>query len=200
MTVLLTGATGFIGSRVLPRLVAQGESVRVLIRPATLACGTGGCETVQTSPFSRFLGLEVALYGVVGYLVLLVLSMDTLRRPLAGISSRLLLILSGTGLAFTIYLTYLELFVIKAICRWCVGSAVIITLIFIVALLDWRRRAALSGSLSQSATAPRQAARRPAVGRLLRSPSPLSGLSTATSAPVRCTRSRSVSRGPIVFP
>jgi uncharacterized membrane protein len=91
----------------------------------------------------------VALYGVVGYLVLLVLSMDTLRRPAAAISSRLLLILSGAGLAFTIYLTYLELFVIKAICRWCVGSAVIITLIFIVALLDWRRRAAPPGSLSQ---------------------------------------------------
>ena len=118
-------------------------------RIGTLACGTGGCETVQTSPFSRFLGLEVALYGVVGYLVLLVLSMDTLRRPAAANSSRLLLILSGAGLAFTIYLTYLELFVIKAICRWCVGSAVIITLIFIVALLDWRRRAAPPGSLSQ---------------------------------------------------
>jgi uncharacterized membrane protein len=118
-------------------------------RIGTLACGTGGCETVQTSPFSRFLGLEVALYGVVGYLVLLLLSMDTLRRPVAWTSSRLLLILSGVGLAFTIYLTYLELFVIKAICRWCVGSAVIITLIFIVALLDWRRRAAPPGSLSQ---------------------------------------------------
>lgn len=118
-------------------------------RIGTLACGTGGCETVQTSPFSRFLGLEVALYGVIGYLVLLVLSMDMLRRPVAGISSRLLPILSGVGLAFTIYLTYLELFVIKAICRWCVGSAVIITLIFIVALLDWRRRGAPPGSLSQ---------------------------------------------------
>ena len=118
-------------------------------RIGTLACGTGGCETVQTSPFSRFLGLEVALYGVIGYLVLLVLSMDTLRRPVAWTSSRLLVILSGVGLAFTIYLTYLELFVIKAICRWCVGSAVIITLIFIVALLDWRRRAAPPGSLSQ---------------------------------------------------
>jgi uncharacterized membrane protein len=115
-------------------------------RIGTLACGTGGCETVQTSPFSRFLGLEVALYGVVGYLVLLLLSMDTLRRPVAWTSSRFLLILSGVGLAFTIYLTYLELFVIKAICRWCVGSAIIITLIFIVALLDWRRRAAPPGS------------------------------------------------------
>ena len=96
----------------------------------TLACGTGGCETVQASPFSRFLGLEVALYGVVGYAVLLVLSMETLRRPAARLNSLLLLVFSGIGFAFTVYLTYLELFVIKAICRWCVGSAVIITLIF----------------------------------------------------------------------
>ena len=53
-------------------------------RIGTLACGTGGCETVQTSPFSRFLGLEVALYGAVGYLVLLVvcgmLSLVIVRR------------------------------------------------------------------------------------------------------------------------
>lgn len=112
----------------------------------TLACGTGGCETVQASPFSRFLGLEVALYGVVGYAVLLVLSMETLRRPAARLNSLLLLVFSGIGFAFTVYLTYLELFVIKAICRWCVGSAVIITLIFFVALLDWRRRAAQPGS------------------------------------------------------
>ncbi|HEY7028400.1 MAG TPA: vitamin K epoxide reductase family protein [Gemmatimonadales bacterium] len=115
----------------------------------TLACGTGGCETVQASPFSRFLGLEVALYGVVGYVFLLILSMETLRRPAARLSSLLLLLCSGIGLAFTFYLTYIELFVIKAICRWCVGSAVIITLIFIVALLDWRRRAAPLGSPSQ---------------------------------------------------
>ncbi len=118
-------------------------------RIGTLVCGTGGCETVQTSAFSRFLGLEVALYGVAGYLVLLLLSMETLRRPEARINSLLLLLLSGVGLSFTVYLTYLELFVIEAICRWCVGSAVIITLIFVVALLDWRRRAAQPGSLPQ---------------------------------------------------
>jgi uncharacterized membrane protein len=41
--------------------------------------------------------------------------------------------------AFTAYLTYLELFVIHAICRWCVGSALIILSIFILALLDNRR-------------------------------------------------------------
>jgi uncharacterized membrane protein len=41
--------------------------------------------------------------------------------------------------AFTVYLTYIELFVIHAICRWCVGSAVIILAIFIAAWLDSRR-------------------------------------------------------------
>jgi uncharacterized membrane protein len=54
-----------------------------------------------------------------------------------------LLLLSGAGAAFTIYLTYLELFVIHAICRWCVGSGVIIVAILTATLLDHRR---LSGA------------------------------------------------------
>jgi uncharacterized membrane protein len=45
--------------------------------------------------------------------------------------------------AFTAYLTYLELFVIHAICRWCVGSAVIILAILAAALLDQRRSSRL---------------------------------------------------------
>jgi uncharacterized membrane protein len=51
----------------------------------------------------------------------------------------LLLVLAGLGVGFTAYLTYLELFVIHAICRWCVGSAAIILSIFVVALLEYRR-------------------------------------------------------------
>jgi len=53
--------------------------------------------------------------------------------------ARLLALLAGIGVGFTAYLTYLELFVIHAICRWCVGSAVIIISIFMVALLELRR-------------------------------------------------------------
>ena len=105
----------------------------------TLACGSGGCETVQMSPYSRFMGLEVALYGVLGYLALLVVSLETVRQPADRRRLTLLLGLSGIGLAFTVYLTSLELFVIHAICRWCVGSAVIITLLFLAVLLEWRR-------------------------------------------------------------
>jgi uncharacterized membrane protein len=112
-------------------------------RIGTLACGAGGCETVQQSPWSRFAGIEVSLIGLAGYAGLLLVSLATLQP---GLSSRrwpttLLVVLAGLGVGFTVYLTYLELFVIHAICRWCVGSAVIIAAIFVVALLEWRRLA-----------------------------------------------------------
>jgi uncharacterized membrane protein len=51
----------------------------------------------------------------------------------------LLTALAGGGALFTVYLTYLELFVIHAICRWCVGSALIIVTVLILALLALRR-------------------------------------------------------------
>jgi uncharacterized membrane protein len=107
----------------------------------TLACGTGGCETVQLSPQSRFLGVEVAVIGVVGYAGLLALALLALQPRFAGpaLPSRLLAWLSGGGVLFTAYLTYLELFVIGAICRYCVASAVIIVLIFLLSVLDLRR-------------------------------------------------------------
>ena len=44
-------------------------------RIGALACGSGGCETVQTSEWSRFAGMEVALIGVVGYAALLAVAL-----------------------------------------------------------------------------------------------------------------------------
>lgn len=105
-----------------------------------LQCGTGACETVQTSAYAVFLGIPVAFYGVAGYVALLVVSLAGLQP--AWVSRReptlLLAAMSGLGLAFTLYLTYLELFVIHAICRWCVASAVVIALIFVISLLCLR--------------------------------------------------------------
>jgi uncharacterized membrane protein len=109
----------------------------------TLACGTGGCETVQLSPWSRVAGIEVSLIGVVGYAFLTALSLAALQPGLAARRwpGTLLTALAGVGVAFTMYLTGLELFVIHAICRWCVGSAAIILGVFGVAMLDRRRLA-----------------------------------------------------------
>jgi uncharacterized membrane protein len=104
-----------------------------------LACSTGGCETVQTSQYSDFLGIPVALYGVVGFVSIFVVSIAGLqprwldcREPTV-----LLAVLSGVGVAFSAYLTYLEASVIHAWCEWCVASAVIITLVFGVSLTGW---------------------------------------------------------------
>lgn len=112
-------------------------------RIGTLVCGTGGCETVQLSRWSRFMGIEVSLIGLLGYIVLLLIALVSLQPPMAlkRWPSDMLAVLSGVGVLFTVYLTSLELFVIHAICRWCVTSAVIIAAIFIVTLLDRRRRA-----------------------------------------------------------
>lgn len=110
-------------------------------RIGTLACGTGGCETVQLSPWSKVAGVEVALIGVLGYAGLLGLSLAALQPGLAGRRwpAALLAGLAGIGVLFSGYLTYLELFVIHAICRWCVASGFVILAIFAVALLDLRR-------------------------------------------------------------
>ena len=107
----------------------------------SLACGTGGCEAVQWSPWSRVAGIEVSLVGLLGYALLLLLCLAALQPSMVQRREPALLLaaLSGIAVLFTIYLTYLELFVIHAICRWCVASGVVIVGIFILSLLDLRR-------------------------------------------------------------
>ncbi|MEX2080102.1 MAG: vitamin K epoxide reductase family protein [Dehalococcoidia bacterium] len=102
-----------------------------------LACGTGSCEFVQTSSYSDFLGLPVPLIGVGGYLSLLVVSLAGLQPRWAGQAgpTRLLVALAGGGVAFSAYLTYIEAAVLNAWCRWCVASAVVITAVFVTALV-----------------------------------------------------------------
>jgi uncharacterized membrane protein len=104
----------------------------------TLACGTGACETVQLSPYSRVFGVEVTLVGIGGYLALVGAGLAGLAHPDDRRWPRVTLALATTGFGFTLYLTTVELFVLEAICRWCVGSATIMTLILLAALLDWR--------------------------------------------------------------
>jgi len=112
-----------------------------------IKCGaSGGCEVVQTSRWAVFLGQPVALYGVFGYVVILIVALAGLR-PAALVQrgwNVLLFGLATIGFVFTLYLTYLEVFVIHAICRWCVGSALIITVIWVVAVLALRRKDAVT--------------------------------------------------------
>lgn len=113
----------------------------------TLQCGTGGCEQVQTSEFAVLFGLPVAAYGVAGYLVLLVVALMSIqprllerRGPAVALTA-----LAGLGFAFTLYLKYVEFFVIRAVCRWCVASAILITAILVVSALGLRRHHEATG-------------------------------------------------------
>jgi uncharacterized membrane protein len=106
----------------------------------TLACAVGSCETVQTSKWATFLGFPVGGWGVAYYLGVLALALLGLTGRFAD-SRRLTDILigvTGFGLLFSLWLTYLELFVIHAICQWCVVSAILATILFILSWLDRR--------------------------------------------------------------
>jgi uncharacterized membrane protein len=108
-----------------------------------LQCGTGSCEYVQASRYAELFGVPVAVYGVAGYATLLVLGLAGLQPGFAADRrvSVLLALLATVGFGFSLYLTAIELFVLHAICRWCVASAVIMTVTWLLSLADLRRTA-----------------------------------------------------------
>jgi uncharacterized membrane protein len=99
---------------------------------ATPAClGGGGCQRVQGSDYSELTGIPVAAIGLAGYLAILVSQSGRLRTALwAGA------FLSLVGFGFSQYLTYLELFVIDAVCQWCVASDAVMTALAVTTV--WR--------------------------------------------------------------
>ena len=105
-----------------------------------LQCGTGNCELVQTSRYAELFGLPVALYGVGGYATLFVVGLLALQPRFAADrrTTRLLAAIATVGFAFSLYLTAIELFVLHAICRWCVASAVIMTAIWVLSIVELR--------------------------------------------------------------
>jgi uncharacterized membrane protein len=94
-------------------------------------CGvSGGCETVQTSTYASLLGIPVALLGLISYALVLASLRMRGERPLLGGYALTLI-----AFAFSVYLTYREVFTIHAICSWCVSSAIVFTLLAIVGAL-----------------------------------------------------------------
>ena len=89
---------------------------------ASVICVSGGgCETVQTSTYSEIAGIPVAALGVAAYATILALvAWDTPAARLAAAAIALV------GLLFSGYLLVLQLFVIDAICVWCVANDVVI--------------------------------------------------------------------------
>ena len=100
-------------------------------------CGpVGDCNTVQLSPFALLLGvLPVGLLGLIGYAMILAGWAFTHYGPssIRWISAIAVWGMAFFGVLFSIYLTFLEPFVIGATCMWCISSAIFQTIIFLAA-------------------------------------------------------------------
>jgi uncharacterized membrane protein len=100
---------------------------------ATLACSTGGCETVQASSYSKVLGIPVALLGLLAYTTIFVCSLFKNEVVRAAAFSTAL-----AGVAFAAYLLYVQLAAIGAVCQWCLASDGLVTAVAVLTLLRLR--------------------------------------------------------------
>jgi uncharacterized membrane protein len=95
---------------------------------------SGGCETVQASRWAKLDGIPVAVLGLAGYLA--ILASLPVRGELARAAAFAIALI---GFGFSLYLTYRELFTIKAICYWCVASAVLMTALAVLTAVRFLR-------------------------------------------------------------
>jgi uncharacterized membrane protein len=105
---------------------------------SSLICPIAGCDKVQASQYSKWFGIPVAAFGLAAFVMLLGLSVIGLfnSRVLKLPIRTLIVTISGLGLIAYIPLTYLELFVIRAICFWCVASSLMMLGVLLGALWD----------------------------------------------------------------
>lgn len=131
-------ATAIVG------LLVSGYLLVTYLTGGPIICGEwGSCEAVRGSAYASFAGLPTPAYGVIFYLVLAIGAVlatpdrqSHLRAPLA--------LLTAIGVVVSAVLTYIEAFVIHAWCVWCVVSAVITVVAFIIVwtnLYLWRAAA-----------------------------------------------------------
>ena len=109
-------------------------------------CGpVGDCNTVQQSEYARLFGvIPIGILGMAGYVMILLAwgVARSAKRRLAAYASLAIFGMAAFGVLFSVYLTFLEPFVIGATCAWCLTSAILMTALFWLSLAP--ARAALS--------------------------------------------------------
>jgi uncharacterized membrane protein len=110
--------------------------------------GIGDCVAVQASEYADIAGIPIAAFGLAMYVGLLGLLAARRAGPwrAATLLPAWTFAIALSGVLYSAYLTYLELFVLQAICVWCVASALLVTGIFVLAVPDFlaARRARLA--------------------------------------------------------
>ena len=125
-----------MGLAVLGILVSIYMTIYKLTENQSMCLGNGGCSTVNSSRYSEFYGIPVAVIGIAGYLGLAIALF--LERRNAFFETNGILVVFGLalgGFLFTLYLIYVELALIHALCPFCVTSQITMTLFFIIALI-----------------------------------------------------------------
>jgi len=101
-----------------------------------LCVGNRGCLTVNNSIYSEIYDIPVSTFGIAAYLAIAGILLLEARLRLARENGPLAIFgISLAGMAFSAYLTWLEFYVIHAVCPFCIASTIIITLIFILAII-----------------------------------------------------------------
>lgn len=118
----------FIPALAIFGLAVAAYMTYVEVTAVEAVCGPfGDCNTVQSSAYAKFLGIPVGVIGLAGYLA--ILAAWLWGRSGNATARMALLAMAVIGVIFSIYLTWLELFVIQAVCLWCLTSAVIMMIL-----------------------------------------------------------------------
>ncbi len=106
-----------------------------------LCGGVGDCESVNNSIYSEINGIPIAFLGAGAYLLILgILLVESQLGANADWPVMSMFGLSLIGVLYSIYLTYIEIAVLRAICPYCVVSAIVITLLLAISIVRLRRR------------------------------------------------------------
>jgi len=104
-----------------------------------LCIGVGGCEAVQGSRFAVAGGVPVALIGLCGFALIFAIALVRLREEAPVWADTTIFALSIAATLYVAYLTYIELFVLGAVCPWCVAVAVCSVIVLVVVSLELLR-------------------------------------------------------------
>ena len=130
-----------IGLAILGILVSVYMTIFKLTENQKMCLGNGGCSVVNSSSYSEVSGIPVALIGVGGYLVILaILLIENRIRFFKQNGTLIVFGLSLVGFLFTLYLIYVELALIHALCPFCVTSQITMTILFILSVIRLARQ------------------------------------------------------------
>jgi uncharacterized membrane protein len=121
---------------VLGVFVSAYMTVYKLTENPNMCLGNGGCSLVNSSKYAEVYGIPVAVVGVGGYLAILALLwMERRSSFLTGNVTLVVFGLALVGFLFTLYLIYVELALIHALCPFCVTSQITMTVLFVLSVI-----------------------------------------------------------------